>query len=151
MKDDITDAASFHRELATDVLARTLWGEARGESSAGMQAVASVILNRVRIAKSRGGYWWGDTIIQVCQKPWQFSAWNKEDPNYRKLLSVDESDRHFALALRIARLAVEGLLDDRTEGATHYHAPGVIPMWTKGEKPVAVIGRHIFYRLVEEK
>ena len=29
-----------------DVLARTLWAEARGEGQAGMEAVACVILNR---------------------------------------------------------------------------------------------------------
>ena len=53
-----------------------------------MEAVAAVILNRVRIARERGGYWWGDTIIRVCQKPYQFSCWNKHDPNYGRLLRV---------------------------------------------------------------
>ena len=43
----------------TDILARTIYGEARGESISGQEAIASVILNRVAIAKSRGRYWWG--------------------------------------------------------------------------------------------
>lgn len=143
------DAAVFHRALEIDVLARTIWGEARGEGSAGMQAVANVVLNRVAVAKARGKYWWGNSIIQVCQKPYQFSCWNKEDPNYRRLLSVDDADLHFVTAQRIARRAVYGALDDLSCGATHYHAAGVAPEWAKNEKPVAVIGRHIFYKLEE--
>ena len=48
------DLDAFIKNLEIDVLARTLWGEARGEGTAGMQAVASVILNRVKIAKQKG-------------------------------------------------------------------------------------------------
>jgi spore germination cell wall hydrolase CwlJ-like protein len=141
------DAAAFARELAVDVLARTIWGEARGEGSAGMQAVASVVLNRLKVAQDKGGkYWWGAGIIEICQKPYQFSAWNKDDPNLPKVMAVDASDIHFATALRIARRALEGLLDDPVKGATHYHTAGVRPAWSRAEKPVAVIGRHIFYR-----
>lgn len=135
-------AEEFHRELDIDVLARTIWGEARGEGSIGMQAVACVIMNRARI-----GGWWGDTVVQVCQKPYQFSCWNRGDPNYRKLLSVGMEDLHFVTAKRIARRAVLGVLDDPTRGATHYHAAGAEPYWAKNEKPVAVIGKHIFYKL----
>jgi len=139
---------AFYRDIEADVLARTLWGEARGEGSAGMQAVACVILNRVRQAELRGRYWWGNNIIQVCQKPYQFSCWNRSDPNYKKLQAVDESNLHFAHALRIARAAISGDLEDSTGGATHYHAAGFAPYWARGEKPSAVTGRHIFYRIV---
>ena len=141
-------ARNFYRDLEIDVMARTLWGEARGEGTAGMQAVAAVILNRVEIAEARAGYWWGNNIIQVCQKPYQFSCWNRADPNFRKLQAVEDSDLYFASALRIARRAVAGVLDDPTDGATHYHAAGITPYWAKGEKPAAVIGNHIFYRLI---
>ena len=134
-----------NNDAAIDVLARTLWGEARGEGSAGMQAVASVILNRVAIAKRTGGAWWGNDVIGVCQKPYQFSCWNRNDPNRAKLLNVNEADIYFATAMRIARRAIAGVLDDPTMGATHYHAAGISPAWAHGEKPVAVIGRHIFY------
>lgn len=143
------DMHEFYNALEVDVLARTLWGEARGEGSAGMQAVANVILNRVKVAQGHGGqFWWGSNIIQVCQKPYQFSCWNRSDPNFQKLQAVDKNDLYFATALRIAARAVEGVLDDMTYGATHYHAAGIEPYWTRGEKPVAVIGRHIFYLIV---
>lgn len=138
----------FYRDMEVDVLARTLWGEARGEGSAGMEAVACVVLNRVKVAQERGRYWWGNNIIQVCQKPYQFSCWNRSDPNFRKLQAVDERDLYFATALRIARRAVIGALEDITSGATHYHARSVSPYWAKKETPGAVIGAHIFYRLI---
>jgi len=74
-------------------------------------------------------------------------TWHEDDPNYRKLLSADENDPYFAVAEGIAALAVAGNLDDITHGATHYHAVGATPGWAYREKPVAVVGRHIFYRL----
>ena len=60
-------------------LARTLWGECRGEPKIGQIAVAWVILNR---AEQPG--WWSkshteaimdDTIEAVCLCPHQFSCW----------------------------------------------------------------------------
>ncbi len=144
-------AAGFYEDLTVDVLSRTLWGEARGEGNAGMEAVASVILNRVRVAMDRGGtYWWGNNIISVCQKPYQFSCWNRSDPNYKRLQSVTEkTDLYYATAVRIARRAVAGTLPDSTGGATHYHADNITPEWSLGQSPTAKIGHHIFYRLIE--
>lgn len=138
----------FYRELEVDVLARTIFGEARGEPVEGMEAVASVILNRVRIAQKKGRYWWGNNIIGVCQKPYQFSCWNKNDPSYHRLTHVTDKNIHFATSLRIARRAVINALKDCTGGATHYHADYVSPYWARGEAPSKVIGRHIFYKLV---
>lgn len=144
-----TDNKEYFNELAADVLARTIWGEARAEPAEGMEAVASVVLNRVKIAQDKGGYWWGNDIISVCQKPYQFSCWNRTDPNYPKLVNVTQDDIHFMTCLRIARRAVAGALRDQTRGATHYHADYVSPYWAKGQVPRVTIGRHIFYRLVD--
>lgn len=139
----------YYKQLEIDVMARTIFGEARGEPLEGQEAVACVILNRVKIAQIKGRYWWGNNIIGVCQKPYQFSCWNKNDPSYKRLTSVTEKDKNFQAALRIAKDAVEENLWDCTDGATHYHADYVDPFWTKGEKPIKKIGRHIFYKLVE--
>lgn len=143
------DAHALYTDMEIDVMARTIWGEARGEGSAGMQAVAAVILNRVATARKFGGYWWGNGIVQVCHKPYQFSCWNKTDPGYRRVISVTEKDIYFATAKRIARRAILGFIDDPTYGADHYHAKHVSPDWARGKRPSNVIGRHIFYRLVE--
>lgn len=144
------DMLEFYRNIEIDVLARTLWGEARGEGALGMEAVACVVLNRVKVAEEKGGkYWWGSNIVQVCQKPYQFSCWNRSDPNFKKLQTVHEGDLYFATALRVARRACAGTLEDSTNGATHYHARASKPFWARGEKPTATIGNHIFYRLIE--
>lgn len=142
MKTVITASADFACERTIDILARTLWGEARGEGADGMRAVAAVIMNRVK----RGG-WWGRTVEEVCRKPYQFSCWNRDDPNFAKMRSVNASDLTFAAARRIARRAVYGVLKDPVAGADHYHAAGASPVWACREKPVAVVGRHVFYRL----
>ena len=105
-----------------EVLARTIWGEARGEKKEGMAAVASVILNRTR----RGG-WFGETITQVCKKPWQFSCWNQDDPNCQKMLEITDMDPQYAQALIIAQKAVDGELPDSTSRATHYHEYKILP------------------------
>ena len=78
---------------ALDTLARTVWGEARGEGEAGMAAVAAVIRNRIDVSAAHGGkYWWGRDWISVCQARSQFSCWNPGDPNRAKLLAVDDSE-----------------------------------------------------------
>lgn len=138
---------SAQDDYAVDVLARTIWGESRGQSLAGMEAVANVVLNRVKIAQARGRFWWGHTIIEVCRKPFQFSCWNGNDPNLPKLLAVTERNIHFVTALRIARRAVMGTLVDNTKGATHYHAHYVSPRWARGQTPSVIIGDHIFYAM----
>ncbi len=144
---DSKSMQDFYDDISVDTLARTLWGEARGEGAEGMVAVALVILNRVKVAEHKGKFWWGNNIIQVCQKPYQFSCWNRSDPNFRKLQSVGVEDLYFATAKRIAARAVIGALDDITKGATHYHASNITPYWAKGKSPITVIGAHKFYRL----
>lgn len=138
---------AFMRDLAADVLARTIWGEARGEGIRGMEAVACVVLNRVRVAEKHKGYWWGGDVFAVCQKPYQFSCWNRDDPNRARLLKVTKDNAFFREALDIARRAVGGVLNDVTNGATHYHTRAIKPHWAVGQKPCALIGSHIFYRL----
>jgi len=125
------------------ILARTLYGEARGEGRGGMEAVAAVIINRAAI-----GGWWGDSIISVAQKPWQFSTWNDNDPNRVLIndLKPGEGDLFFDLAYEIAGDAISGT-DDPTGGATHYHALSVNPAWDDEMVNTANIGQHKFYKV----
>jgi N-acetylmuramoyl-L-alanine amidase len=127
---------------ATEILARTIYGEARGEGKVGMEAVASVILNRASNPNR-----WPNDVRDVCLERKQFSCWNLTDPNREKLLTVTAKDSGFRLALDTAERAVAGLLDDPTGGADHYHEKSIIPGWVKGQTPTAKIGRHVFYRL----
>ncbi|MTI10177.1 cell wall hydrolase [Curvivirga aplysinae] len=141
------------RLIDVETLARTIWAEARGEGPDGMMAVACVILNRWRDPK-----WWSrdenddivdDTVEAVCRDPWQFSCWNKNDPNLPKLLAIDLSDQHFKAAFDIAyRCCFEDIID-LVEGSKHYHTKSISPDWAKGKFPVAHIGHHLFYNDIE--
>lgn len=137
-----------NEKTAIDTLARTIWGEARGESVRGKEAVASTIINRVKHAKARGGHWWGNEVIEVCLKPWQFSCWNENDPNRDKLAQVPDDDKHFKICKRIARRSFRKAQPDPTNGATHYHTKATSPWWAKGRTPCASIGNHLFYKNV---
>ncbi|BAE51216.1 cell wall hydrolase [Paramagnetospirillum magneticum] len=123
-----------------DVVARTIWGEARGEGVTGMTAVANVIANRV----AHPG-WWGRGWRGVCLAPYQFSAWNANDPNLVKLSTVTTADPSFAAAVEIAAGAVYGTLADVTGGATHYHTLNIHPAWADELTQTARIGSHVFY------
>ena len=126
-----------------DILARTIYGEARSEGRKGMEAVACVILNRAKQPA-----WWGKDVCGVCLHPWQFSCWNEGDPNRLIITGVGQSDLSFHLATAIAKNALGGWLDDPTGGADHYfnwHTKK--PKWAEGVEPSSTIGSHAFYKL----
>jgi len=119
-----------------EVLARTLYGEARGEpGAAGARKILRVLVGQRRHS--------------CLHQTLPFSCWNVDDPNRPKLLTVEAKDRNYQSCMRIARRAVRGALADRTGGATHYHAKGVFPPWARGRMYSAEIGRHQFYAGIE--
>jgi hypothetical protein len=125
-----------------EILARTLWGEARGDGETGMRAVGCVIMNRVKNPS-----WWGNDVESVCLQPKQFTCWNKGDPNREKLLAVTVTDSTFALAMKIAEEILAGARDV-TDGADHYFNPKIVtPKWYDPERVTKVIGNHTFLRL----
>lgn len=125
------------------VMARTMYGEARGEGEAGMVAVAHVIMNRAALPR-----WWGDSIISVAMKPYQFSAWNEDDPN-RAIIEnlLPGYDPVFDLAYDLAGKVISGEIADPTGGATHYHTSSIDPHWNDDMLKTALIGAHEFYRV----
>ena len=130
-----------------DILARTLWGEARGERLAGQVAVAWTIRNRVNDGKTKS--WWGEGYAGVCQKPYQFSCWNKNDPNFACLSGAKPMPfRELAQARIAADQVIDGKVADPTGGATHYYATTMpkAPPWVKGAKETLRLGHHIFFK-----
>ncbi|EWY37496.1 hypothetical protein N825_17955 [Skermanella stibiiresistens SB22] len=128
-----------------DILARTLWGEARTETLRGIEAVAAVVLNRAALAP-------GVPLAAICRL---FPCWGAEYPDRLKLATIQPAGRGapgstdallFATCLRIARRAAAGLLDDPTGGATRYHESSILPDWTAGLSVRAEIGDRLFYR-----
>lgn len=126
-----------------DCIARTIWGEARGCGTEGMEAVACVIMNRARNPR----WWGGPDPVSVCLKPFQFSCWLPDDPNREKLLAVTEADPQFREAMDIAHRAVLGLLADITENADSYFAIGSPePDWAMTATRTVTIGGQMFFR-----
>lgn len=127
------------------ILARTIYGEARGESQIGKEAVAEVIMNRV--ASKR----YPDTVKEVCLQPWQFSCWNPNDPNRTKIIALQPGgNADFDICLSVAAAAMAGQIDHLTDQVLHYCADYIsAPSWVT-KSPGAVmekkIGRHLFYR-----
>tara|TARA_R110002074_G_scaffold67298_1_gene158502 strand:- start:1681 stop:2238 length:558 start_codon:yes stop_codon:yes gene_type:complete len=122
-----------------DWLARTIWGEARGEGLVGMQAVANVIMNRVRSSR------FPSTVQGVVLAPWQFSMWNAGEPNGERAANVTIADSNFKTAVDVANAAIAGGLSDLTGGALHYYANYIAaPSWAKTASSQSAIGRHIF-------
>ncbi len=148
------------------LLSMTLWGEARGEGLEGMQAVANVILNRAR--KPLDHWWFHKTYVKqpirdrvkaLLLKQWQFSIFNLEDPNRKKILVPWKYDSRkiWTSAKMVAAGALDGLLEDNTHGADHYHSYprnrlDLWPSWAKinGEEPkppASRVGAFHFYQL----
>ncbi len=132
----------------TEILAKTIYGEARGENLSGMEAVACVILNRVKRAQTTGPFWWGKPVSDVCLKPRQFSCWNPDDVNQARLSGDLTADNIFRICRRVAVRALRGLLCDKTKGSTHYHTLDTHPAWASALVPNAQIGNHLFYTCV---
>ena len=74
---------NFGHLTAPQIMALTMWAEARGESREGKIAVGTVILERVDHRS-----WDGNTVQEVCLYPYQFSCYLKSDPNYSMMISI---------------------------------------------------------------
>jgi spore germination cell wall hydrolase CwlJ-like protein len=127
-------------------MALTMWGEARSGGEAAMRAVGHVIDNRRR-SGAHGKY-----ATETVSEAWQFSCWNRGDPNYRAMLNVEalrpggEDHLMWLEAKRIAAEILAGRSPDPTGGALFYHTAAVSPRWSAGLAPVRVIGGHLFFR-----
>jgi hypothetical protein len=131
-----TAAVGSARDL--DCLSEGIYWEARGEGDAGMQAVAQVILNRVRhpaFPKSVCGVVYQGADQGACQ--FSFAC----EPSRQK-----PSDAVWIRARAIAGRALAGHVMAEVGNATHFHATRVAPDWRDSLLKVVQIGSHIFYR-----
>jgi N-acetylmuramoyl-L-alanine amidase len=127
-------------------MALTMWGEARNGGESAMRAVGHVIDNRRR-SGAHGTY-----ATETVSEAWQFSAWNRNDPNYSAMMNIDrlrpdsDDQRMWVAAKRVAEEILSGASADPTGGALFYHTAAVAPRWSAGLAPVRVIGGHLFFR-----
>ena len=128
------------RTQAIGCMTSAILYEAGFESREGQEAVAEVVLNRLRSPAFPktvcGVVFQGSQRRTGCQ--FSFTC----DGSMRKALPVDAIER----AREVATKAIDGQLTSRISGATHYHADYVSPYWAPTLVRVAAIGRHIFYR-----
>lgn len=109
------------------VLAKMIYGEARGESYVGQVAVGAVILNRVRDKK------FPDSVYSVCFQPGAFDA--VRDGQY--YMEPNQS------SINAAKAAINGW--DPTYGALYYWNPATATSkWIWSRKIVTQIGKHVF-------
>jgi N-acetylmuramoyl-L-alanine amidase len=134
-----------------EYLARTIAGEARGESISGKVAVGKSIVNRYMISHRNES-----TIAGICTEPFQYSCWNRKDGNRTIIENMTFEELVDLGCITAAVFALDPRHTDETKGSTHYHtvkAPkGAIkwpPVWAEGHKPVIQIGNHYFYNTVK--
>ena len=141
---NLTD--DFSEDSDEVLLARMLFGEARSCSDEEKTAVAYTVLNRV----DDGKRWNGTTIRGVVLKPWQYSCFNRNDPNKEKLKDPEKYDKiSWERCLGVAQGVVSRESKDFTKGATHYFNPNVVnPSWASKMTRIGRIGnsKHVFYR-----
>jgi len=115
-------------------LADNLHYEARGESLAGIRAVANVVLNRV--ASKR----WPNSICKVVYQSKQFSWANDYRARNPRLVAYTQKVQ------RVVSRAISVRLKDNTRRSTHYHTLAVYPRWAGRLEMTEVIGFHVFYK-----
>lgn len=140
------------------VMAQTIWGEARGDFDAGMFAVAHVIMNRAKAARKwkldhpkRNHVLFGSgTVTSACWVPFQFSCWNKGDPNLPKLSTLNFDDKAFRQCVKAALAVIEGGVDP-THGSLHYYAKYMKkpPAWALRKKHVYETQGHLFFNNID--
>ena len=142
-------------------LAMNMYHEARGQGSAGLLAVSSVVLNRV--ADKR----FPNDICEVIKQGPTRESWKTKqtpDPTDAEFYpirhkcqfswwcdgrsDVPKDKKTYKRLLTIASSIVYNKFDfvDITDGATFYHADYVTPAWAKTKKKTVEIQDHIFYR-----
>ncbi len=119
--------ANGYTDADTYLLARCIYGEARGESYTGQVAVGAVVLNRVRSPE------FPNTVAGVIYQRHAFTAVSDGQIN----LTPDET------AISAARDAMNGW--DPTGGCLYYYNPVTATSeWIFSRETVITIGRHVF-------
>ena len=133
-------ASAESRERALECLTSAVYYEAGQEPVAGQQAVAQVVLNRVRHpafpASVCGVVYEGSTRSTGCQFTFTCDG---------SLARVPER-ASWNRARQVAAAALAGFVQPSVGNATHYHANYVAPYWAPTLAKITSAGAHIFYR-----
>ena len=130
-----------------EIMAKTIYGEARGEYAKknggfnSLIAVGNVIMNRSIEAST--------SIESVCLKPKQFSCWNEKDPNRKVIENITIEDPRYRICFIIAKRIICNEIGDITHGSNHYYSRYLenAPYWVEDKTPTIRIGNHIFFKI----
>ena len=140
MRPFVLKADADDRARAVHCMAQAIYYEAAREPVQGQQAVAQVVLNRMRhpaYPKSVCGVvFQGAARATGCQ--FTFTC----DGSLRWAPQADLWRR----AETVAKKALAGYVDRDVGSATHYHASYVAPYWAPTLVKMTQVGAHIFYR-----
>jgi spore germination cell wall hydrolase CwlJ-like protein len=137
----VSSNASTRRELTC--LAMNVYYESRGESLSGQRAVAEVTMNRV------ASWRYPNTVCEVVYE----KRWDALRKRYVGAFSWTEFDvvphpegKQWQQAWDVAKAVYYGQHPPTLNGAVLYHATYIRPSWSRGKKPIARIGAHVFYK-----
>lgn len=134
-------ASEATRGRAIDCLTAAVYYEAATEPREGQEAVAQVVLNRLRhpaFPKSVCGVIYdGVGTASTCQFTFACDGSTSRRP----------VPRLWENAREVAQAALAGHVATRIGAATHYHADYVSPYWRTSLTQVGQIGHHIFYAM----
>lgn len=140
-KDKKKDEAPKVDQKSVNIIARTLWAEARNEGTEGMKAVASVIYNR--------GKGTVPGMISAIKKPYQFSCWNGMD--WSNFTIKEKSGGLWNTAKSIATQMANGTFSPTHTYKYYYNPNKASPSWAydkNGElRPHEDIGNHRFVQI----
>ncbi|WP_411289086.1 cell wall hydrolase [Phenylobacterium sp.] len=140
MRPFVLSGAGADRARAIECLSQAVYYEAAREPEIGQEAVAQVVLNRLRhpaYPKS------------VCGVVYQGAA---RTTGCQFTFTCDGSMRYapqpalWRRAREVAERALAGYVDKQVGSATHYHAQYVAPYWAPTLVKMVQVGQHIFYR-----
>lgn len=139
---DLSIATAKDLERAHACLAQAIYFESRSEPVRGQQAVAQVVLNRVKS---------GIYPSSICGVIFQNKNWRNHCQfsfacdGTKKRVKDQEA---WETANKIADDAISGRYFLQEIGdATHYHAAYVAPRWRRSLHRIKRIGEHIFYTI----
>jgi spore germination cell wall hydrolase CwlJ-like protein len=128
------------RKRAVRCLANAIYYEAALEPIEGQQAVAQVVVNRVRDPN------FPKSVCGVVYEGWERITGCQFSFTCDGALVRTPVPDLWEQARRVAEAALSGYVRKDVGAATHYHADYVAPYWAPGLVKIAQIGTHIFYR-----
>ncbi len=140
MRPFVLNADADDSARALHCMTQAVYYEAAREPVKGQEAVAQVVLNRVRhpaypksicaVVYQGGGLSTGCQFTFTC------------DGSLRRIPDLTLWRR----SQDVARRALAGFVDKEVGSATHYHAAYVSPYWAPTLVKMVQVGQHIFYR-----